>query len=256
MDCQPSRVVGASAQPVKRWMHGAGRGQGLLEFALILPLFLLLIFGILEFALINASIGAFNFATQDAARFAAINGPTDPNSDTDMLNEVIIPRVNQVVAASLVSIDVFKADEGGGCAGGGTFPCTFEDYYDASSQTWTVNWPAITRNDQLLTGDYLGVRVTYHYTYVTAFFVSLSSGVTLTAEAIQRVEPQEYTKKGAPPSIASRAGPSLAALGIHATGALLRAARQRLVSFRPWRGDFNAGNMGRLVGRLEYGPGS
>lgn len=82
--------------------HRTARGQGLREFALILPLSLLLLFGILEYALINASICACNFATQDAARFSALIGPTDPSSDTDMLNGVILPRVRQVVAASFV----------------------------------------------------------------------------------------------------------------------------------------------------------
>jgi Flp pilus assembly protein TadG len=72
----------------------------MLEFALILPLFLLLLFGILEYALINASMCAFNYAKQDAARYSALIDPTDPNSDTGMLNGVILPRVRQVVAAA------------------------------------------------------------------------------------------------------------------------------------------------------------
>ena len=184
----------------------AQRGQGLLEFALILPLFLLLLFGIIEFAIINVSIGSFNFATQDAARYGAIIGPTPtiPDSDTTMLTTIIEPRINQIVAAQLVSIEIFKATESGACFGGpANFPCSTEDFYNAQTQTWTYGWPASVRNDQLITGDYLGVRITYTYTYITAFFATLSPSITLTAESVQRVEPQEYTKRHAPPIIAS-----------------------------------------------------
>jgi hypothetical protein len=195
----------------------------LLEFALILPLFLILVFGIIEFALINASIGAFNFATQDAARYGAITGPTDPNSDASMLTSVITPRINQIIAAQLVSVEIFKANEDGSCYGGSfSFPCPTEDIYNAQSQLWTYGWPTAVRNDQLVVGDYLGVRITYVYTYVTAFFATTSPAITLTAESVQRIEPQEYTKRSAPRPVAdgsagarawvSRTLPTLAAL--------------------------------------------
>jgi Flp pilus assembly protein TadG len=189
--------------------RAAQRGQGLLEFALILPLFLLLLFGIIEFAIINVSIGSFNFATQDAARYGAIVGPTDPNSDTTMLTTIIEPRINQIVAAQLVSIEIFKATESGACFGGsGAFPCSTEDSYNAQTQLWTYGWPATVRNDQLIVGDYLGVRITYTYTYITAFFATLSPTITLTAESVQRVEPQEYTKRHTQPAVAD-ASPAL-----------------------------------------------
>lgn len=182
----------------------AARGQGIVEFALILPIFLLLLFGIIEFALINASIGAFNFATQDAARYGAITGPTDPTSDSTMLTTIILPRINQIVAAQLVSVEIFKANEDGSCYGGtGAFPCATEDSYNAQSQQWSYGWPTSTRNDQLVVGDYLGVRITYTYTYVTAFFATISPVITLYAESVQRIEPQEYTWHGAPRRIAA-----------------------------------------------------
>lgn len=206
-----SQRQGAVAQrggAARRVSH-AHRGQGLLEFALILPLFLLLLFGVIEFALINASIGAFNFATQDAARFGAITGPTDPNSDSAMLTQVIMPRINTIVAAQLQTIEVFKANEDGSCYGGpATFPCSTEDFYSAQTQQWSYGWPTSVRNDQLVVGDYLGVRITYTYTYITAFFATMSPAVTLSAESIQRIEPQEYTHKRMPQSVASRSRPA------------------------------------------------
>lgn len=188
-------------------LQPAARGQSLVEFALIIPLLLLLIFGIIEFALINASIGSFNFATQDAARFAAITGPTDPNSDATMLAQVILPKVNGIVAAQLQTVEVFKANEDGSCFSGAfSFPCPAQSdhLYTASTGQWTGQWTPAQRNDQLVTGDYLGVRITYVYTYITAFFATTSPSIQLSVQSIQRVEPQEYTKRHAPRPVASR----------------------------------------------------
>jgi hypothetical protein len=172
------------------------RGQSLVEFALILPVFIILIFGVVEYALINASIGAFNFAAQDAARYGAIIGPTDPNIDIEMLTQAITPRVSGIVMARLVSVEIFHASETGGCSDGTqVFPCPQEDLYTAQTGLWSYGWPVSSRNDQLITADYLGVRITYQYTYLTAFFATLSPQITLTAISVQRIEPQEYGKR-------------------------------------------------------------
>ncbi len=169
------------------------RGQSLIEFALILPLFMLLLFGVIEFALINASIGAFNFAAQDAARFGAISGPNNVNSDSAMLAQAIQPRITGVVAAHLKTVEIFKANEDGSCYAGEPPPCVTEDSYSVQTGLWTYNWPSSVRSDQLITGDYLGVRLTYTYTYITAFFATTSPTLTLSAVSVQRIEPQEYT---------------------------------------------------------------
>ena len=200
-----------SAGHARRGRAGRGHGQALVEFALVLPLLMLLIFGIIEFALINASIGAFNFATQDAARFAAITGPTDPNADATMLSQVILPRITGIVAAQLQTVEVFKANEDGSCFGGTfSFPCPAQNDHVFTAQTnqSTGQWTPDKRNDQLVTGDYLGVRITYVYTYITAFFATASPAIQLSAESIQRVEPQEYTKHQAPGLIANGPEPA------------------------------------------------
>jgi Flp pilus assembly protein TadG len=189
----------------RRWHRPPGRGQSIVEFALVLPLFLLLVFGVVEFALINASIGAYNFATQDAARYAAIIGPTDPSSDATMLTQTILPRITGTVAAQLQTVEIFKANEDGSCFGGTfSFPCPTEDLYTAQTKAWTGNWAPGARNDQLIAGDYLGVRITYSYTYITAFFATTSPSIQLSAESIQRIEPQEYTKRHAPRPVVNR----------------------------------------------------
>lgn len=157
-----------------------------------------------EYSLINASIGAFNFAAQDAARYGAIIGPTDVNIDAEMVSQAIVPRVSGLVVAKILTIEIFHASETGGCSDGTqVFPCPQEDIYNAQTSQWTYGWPVATRNDQLISADYLGVRITYQYTYLTAFFATTSPQIILTALSVQRIEPQEYGMRPAPaPAVA------------------------------------------------------
>ncbi len=196
---------GLSACP-RGYGRRRSRGQSLVEFALLFPIFLIVIFGVVEYALINASIGAFNFAAQDAARYGAIIGPTDPNIDSEMLTQAILPRVSGIVMAQLISVEIFHAGEGGGCSDGTqTFPCPQEDVYNAQTGLWSYGWPVSARNDQLITADYLGVRITYQYTYLTAFFATTSPQINLAAISVQRIEPQEYGMRPAPAPVIARA---------------------------------------------------
>ena len=50
------------------------RGQSLVEFALVFPIFLLLLFGIIEFAFVFNAQLSLNYATRDAALIAAEAG--------------------------------------------------------------------------------------------------------------------------------------------------------------------------------------
>lgn len=192
-----------------RWSRAArgrrrARGQALVEFALVAPIFLLLLFAVVEYALINAAVGTYNFAAKDAARYGAIAGPTLPNADVTIQN-LITSHVLGVVAAQLKEVDIFEATESG------TYATTQpQDSWTYANGAWTVlyaTWPQGARNDQLVSQDYLGVRIVYQYTYVTAFFISAGATITLNATSVQRIEPQEIRAKptpGASGGIASR----------------------------------------------------
>lgn len=202
-----------------RWTGKAGRtrlarGQSLVEFALVAPIFLLLLFAIIEYSLINAAIGSYNFAAKDAARYGAIKGPTDATVDTQMLN-IINSHVLGVVAATPVEVDIYQSTESGAYS-----TAALQDKYIYSGGVWTLSgvagWPpgdllkcapSVCRDDRLVSQDYLGVHIIYQYTYVTAFFSSLGATITLTADSVQRIEPQElYVKPtpGAAPVTAAR----------------------------------------------------
>jgi Flp pilus assembly protein TadG len=168
---------------------------------MVVPLFLLMLFGFIEIALITASISAFNFGAKDAARLGALVGPTDPNADSDMEN-LIHSRVDAVVVAKVVEIEIYKSDASGGyLLAGNTLPP--EDAYDANRNPVAgipTLWPVASRNDTLLDADFLGVRITYSYTYLTSFLSGGASTLQLVANSVQRIEPQDFQSYHALPA--------------------------------------------------------
>ncbi len=173
------------------------RGQAMVEFALVAPLFFLLFFGFIEFALISASIASYNFAAKDGARVGTLLGRTDPTVDTQILNSVN-QHVAGVVMATAVKLEIYKSDVAGDYILPGK-TAALEDAYDFSSQSWTVQtWQPPLRDDSLVNADYLGVKITYQYTYFTAFVSGGNSSLQLTASSVQRIEPQDYQSHRTP----------------------------------------------------------
>ena len=172
------------------------RGQAIVEFAMVAPLFFLMLFGFVEFALIGASIAAFNFAAKDTARLGSYLGTTNPDPDSLMV-DLIKGRVKGVVVAHLIKIEIFKSDATG------AYQNAVEDsYIYVGTGIEMRTWPVDLRNDSLIDADYLGVRITYNYTYLTAFISGGNSNLSLTATSVQRIEPANFHTHRAPPSVA------------------------------------------------------
>lgn len=88
------------------------KGQAMAEFALILPLLLLLICGIIDFGWIFGNQLAANFACREAARYTAIHY-YDSNTDNDeaIAREIVLSRAPMLnptvtVTASFGSVKV------------------------------------------------------------------------------------------------------------------------------------------------------
>jgi TadE-like protein len=168
-------------------------GQAIVEFALVAPLFFALIFGLIEFALIGLSISSYNLAAEEGARIGSVLGRTDPMVDKNIV-AAVRAHTSGIAAAQVVKIEVFKADVTGNAVTSGGDPVEY--VYDIQGTNLnppgTLPWPFDSRIDQLLTADYLGVRITYQYTYLTAFIAGGNSSLQLTATSVQRIEPQDY----------------------------------------------------------------
>ena len=62
-----------SARPAWRRLWADRSGASAVEFAIVLPVFVLLVLGSISAALLTFSVSSLNYAVEDAARCAAVN---------------------------------------------------------------------------------------------------------------------------------------------------------------------------------------
>jgi len=190
--------------PVQPRLDARGRGQALVEFALIFPIFMLLLFGIIEFAfMLNAQL-SLNYATRDAALIAAEAGN---NEAADCL---ILKKVNEdlnppTAEGNVAAVHIFSATETGGqlspvreqiyTSGGSTSCGSISAPYSLS----TSGYPYTVRCNDLDRGtcstgftglsntgvDIIGVQIDYTYRFVTP----LGSTINMSVSNEMRMEP-------------------------------------------------------------------
>jgi Flp pilus assembly protein TadG len=207
-----TRTLPASADPRKK-----GRGQALVEFALLMPLLSILIMGLIEFGLaFNATLG-INRASQNAALIASEAGNI-AGADCLILRsverDVTVPNdLNQIV-----EVQVQRTGPGGGViyasnvyARGGSTTCTLNDGttvtvgFTVSSTGYPVSQRcAILEGCPTLTPprstvDTIGVQVRYRYDWKTPLgaLMRLIDGTgpgtstwTFQKRSVFRMEPQ------------------------------------------------------------------
>jgi len=233
--------VSAGAERRRQRRRRRSRGQALVEFAMIAPIFFMLLFGLLEFALIGMSVATYNFAAKDGARVGSLLGRTRSDVDFQIVQD-ISSRSAGFVAAKILRVEVYRSDQTGALPTGGPPPtpeCTYTPPFnfavDASGTPtdpgWACGsqicssiaantWPACARNDTLLNADYLGVKITYQYTYLTSFASGGLSALTLSATSVQRVEPQDFQGDTTRPRVVTAMARTPAGAGAGAGSAL------------------------------------
>lgn len=80
---------------MRRTLHQES-GSGLLEFALVLPVFFLLVFGFIDFALVMANVCNATFATRSALRYTSLHSqtsyvPAKPDDVTNIVTPFLLP---------------------------------------------------------------------------------------------------------------------------------------------------------------------
>lgn len=159
------------------------RGQSLVEFTLVLPVFMALVMGVLEFAVaMNATLGV-NHASQGAAHVAAIAGNT-PGADCLILAEVERSVTTPADPARITAVEVSRTSLAGNVVyqssrftRGGSLTCTLADGTRLTvpyTQT-TAGYPVSERCNVLAgcptlgrtTVDSIGVSVGYRYDWIT-----------------------------------------------------------------------------------------
>ena len=191
----------------RRRNHGLGtaRGQTLVELALILPIFLILLMGVIEFAFMFNATLATNFASRNASLIAAEAG-SQSTADCAILakieSDVGAPLNKTMTATSgIQSVTIYQADRAGNPTGlanvytrTGSTTCTgFTPNsvpYTLSSGTYPqVEASAtVTGRCDILSGcapnipmDSIGVKIVYRYSFKTPLrnLVSFLPGASL-----------------------------------------------------------------------------
>jgi Flp pilus assembly protein TadG len=184
----------------------SGRGQALVEFALVFPIFIVMLLGIIEFAFMFNALLSVNYAARDAALAAAEAG--DGTGADCVILDTVDGSIGPPTSDNRINtVDIYQATANGVMIGsptrytrGSTTTCTF---VDGTSLTvpytrTTNNYPEASRCN-ILGGcgvghpsvDNVAVKVTYTHSYVTPLQNFLGGGTTLTFDrsSVMRMEP-------------------------------------------------------------------
>lgn len=161
------------------------RGQGLVEFAMLVPVFMLLLLGMLEFGFIFEHTMTISYATREGARTGSVlaDGNTAvPCADVDKNIVAAVQRILQapgslVASADVNDIKIYNADATGtqigtqanvwtyAAGGGPSVEGQNLDFKLASS-----GWDACTRVSSwngAVAPESIGVSISYDYHFVT-----------------------------------------------------------------------------------------
>ncbi len=193
------RALALIPSPVRRARQ---RGQTLVEFALVIPLFMTMLVALVEFAFIFNAILATNFAARDGALLVAEAG-SDAGGDCAMLRSIEGDMGAPADRRQVQRVEVYEATANGAQSGAatvwtrsGSTTCTLPDGTSISvPYTRTANGYPVANRCNILAGcsgqplDYVGVRVTYRHTWRTPFGSTFGPYLEVVKSNSMRMEP-------------------------------------------------------------------
>jgi Flp pilus assembly protein TadG len=206
------RSTGGARRTRSPAIRGRREGQALVEFSLVIPLFVVLLVGIIEFAFALNAVLSIGFATREAALIAAEAGNGD-GADCMILSKIDASISAPSTDGKISNVLIFKADRNGNRLAtntylrAGTMTCDFAGGVSVTvpySLSGGENYPDTKRCNALAgceanpplpaTGavDLVGVEVRYEYSWRTplASLLTLSgSGYTIVNSSSMRMEP-------------------------------------------------------------------
>lgn len=158
----------------------ASRGQAMVEFAMITPLFMLILLTVLEFGFVFTHHITMEYATREGARMGAALANGSVTFDCKVVDEQVVAAVQRVLTASGSQIDmdqigeirIYKAGTNGEeqtlanvwkKGNGPKVDGAFLMFKESSN-----NWDACARNNGGIgQTDSIGISLVYDYRYVT-----------------------------------------------------------------------------------------
>ena len=188
--------------------HGREIGQGLVEFALVFPLFIMLTLFIIEFAFVFSALLGVNYASRNGALAAAEAG-NDKLADCVILQQVEDSIGAPGNKANITTVTIYRTDQSGSTrlatltyTRGGSTTCTkgtttLSVPYSSPTGTYTYDQRCNVLNGCPGLGsgrgqiDTIGIEITYRHSWVTPIrnFGLAGTGATLTQSNAMRMEP-------------------------------------------------------------------
>lgn len=181
---------------VTRSGGSADAGQGLVEFALVLPIFVTLLMGIIEFGFLYNALLTVQFGARQGVSAAAQAGAVD-GADCSILNAVEQALTPPIDHQRVEFVEIFQSDAAGDVVPGAVNRYVREGTLDCpgtGTQPYTLvaaeGYPQIGRHDALVEGlDVIGVRIGYQYVGLTP--VAFGRSWDLADGATLRMEPKQ-----------------------------------------------------------------
>lgn len=172
------------------------RGATIVEMAIVLPLLLLLIIGMLELGLAFRSFLTVSAAARDGSRVASLAG-NEIGADCATLVEVGGTLATGGILDGLDRVVIFKAEPGGGAPVASNVYTLNSSGDPSVCTTWnrtTNGYPEATR--QTISGpgsplDIIGVRIVSDESWVTGLF-PFRGTFTVDESSLSRMEPEAY----------------------------------------------------------------
>lgn len=182
------------------------KGQAIVEFAMLLPILLLLLVGLIEFSFVWNSRNTVLFASRDGSMLAAEGGSLT-GTDCVVLQRIDRDVVSPATALRVQQVSIYWSDRNGDQIGSnqnlytrtGSTSCTYADGTTITiPYTLTSAGYVESARCNVLAGcggshttvDTIGVRITYQHFWLTSFARLTGTGVTFTEASITRAEPQ------------------------------------------------------------------
>lgn len=164
-----------------RIRFGRNRGQAMVEFAVIIPVFLLVLMTVLEFGLVFSHHVTMEYASREGARMGAALANGSVAFDCKDVDDQVVAAVQRVLTSSgspidideITEIRIYRSDANGREQGGvvnvwtlGKGPTV--DGVELRFKEDSENWSACSRsNTGFGTTDSIGIAVSYRYHFVT-----------------------------------------------------------------------------------------
>jgi TadE-like protein len=163
------------------WPRTRGPGQSLVEYAMTVPVFLLILLGMLEFGFAFSHHLTMEYSTREGARTGASLANGSAMVDCATIDDQVIAAVqrvltgagSQVALGKIGEIRIYKADSTGRELGPKNVwkPALTGDLAQLQFTNVSTGWDACTRKNTTVGSadrvDSIGVSITYDYDFVT-----------------------------------------------------------------------------------------